>query len=48
MGFEYALIYVNMSIYARILNIPESTKIYLNVDKYNSMSNIIWLNLTES
>ena len=31
---EYALIYMNMSNFARILNIPESTKIYPNVGKH--------------
>ena len=34
MGSEYALIYMNMSNCARILNMPESAKIYPNVGKY--------------
>ena len=33
MGSEYALIYMNMSKCARILNMPESAEIYLNVGK---------------
>ena len=37
MGSEYALIYMNMSNGERILNIPESAKIYQNVEKYASI-----------
>ena len=36
-GFEYALIYLNMSNCVRILNLPESAKIYQNVGKYDSI-----------
>ena len=38
MGSEYALIHINISNCARILNIPESAKIYPNVGKYTSIS----------
>ena len=37
MGSEYVFIFMNMSNSARILNIPESVKIYPNVDKYTSI-----------
>ena len=37
MGSEYALIYMNMSNCARILNMPESAKLYPNMDKYASI-----------
>ena len=37
MGSEYALIYMNMSNCAMILNIPQSDEIYLNVGKYASV-----------
>ena len=37
MGSEYALIYMNMSNCARILNMPESAEIYPNVGKYASI-----------
>ena len=37
MGSEYALTYMNMSNCARILNMPESAEIYLNVGKYPSI-----------
>ena len=33
-GSEYALMYMSMSNCARILNMPESAKIYPNVGKY--------------
>ena len=35
-GSEYALMYMSMSNCARILNLPESAKIYPNVGKYTS------------
>ena len=31
---EYALIYMNISNYAKILNIPESVELYSNMGKY--------------
>ena len=34
MSSDYALIYMNMSNCARILNVSESAEIYLNVGKY--------------
>ena len=42
-GSEYALININMSNCARILNMPESAEIYPNVGKYASicMSNVV-------
>ena len=36
MDSKYALIYMNMSSCARILNMPESAEIYSNMDKYAS------------
>ena len=36
-GSEYALIYMNMSNCANILNIAESAEVYPNVDKYASI-----------
>ena len=50
MGSEYAVIYLNMSNCARILNIPESAEIYpnmgsRNIPKYGqiclNMSNVV-------
>ena len=41
MGSEYALKYMNMFNYARILNLPESAEIYLNVDICLNMSNVV-------
>ena len=41
MGSEYALKYMNMSNYARILNLPESAEIYLNVGICLNMSNVV-------
>ena len=37
MSSEYSLIYMNMSNCARIINMPESAKIYPTVGKYASM-----------
>ena len=37
MGSEYALIYMNMSQCAKILDMPKSTEIYPNVGKYGSI-----------
>ena len=34
MGSEYSLKCIYMSDYAKILNMPESTEIYLDVGKY--------------
>ena len=38
MGSEYALIYMNISNSARILNMLESAEIYPNMGKYASIS----------
>ena len=37
MGSEYTLTYINTCNCARILNMPESAKIYPNVGKYTSI-----------
>ena len=37
MDSEYVLIFMNMSNCARILDVPASTKTYLNVGKYISI-----------
>ena len=37
MGSEYAIIYMNMSNCATILNMPESAEIYPNVGKHISV-----------
>ena len=41
MGSEYALKYMNISNYARILNLPESAEIYLNVGICLNVSNVV-------
>ena len=46
MGSEYVLVYMNMLNCAKILNLPESAKIYPNMGKiYLNMSNV--LNMAE-
>ena len=49
-GSEYAWICVNMSNCDKILNIPESAKIYTNVGKYASiyLTLQIWLNMSDA
>ena len=42
-GSEYALIYMNMSNCANILNIAESAEVYPNVDKYASICLTLWI-----
>ena len=50
MGSEYALTYMNMSNFARTLNMFESAKIYPNIDKYISicLTLYMWLNMPET
>ena len=43
MGSEYALIYMNMSNCAKILNMIESAEIYVNVGKYVLLYLTLWI-----